>query len=156
MGVSFCDGINTEPSCANGITILDLHPSNVLFQFSFDFDQLSLDQLHEKYRSPNPEPVVRLNGQALGPNVPSQARPPIWLGKPSKEISPAETRILLTNFGEAYSPSSEHRNYSNAPLCYYTPEARFEPERGLSTPSDVWSLACFTWAILGTRDLFES
>lgn len=36
------------------------------------------------------------------------------------------------------------------------PEARFEPECGLSFSADIWILACSIWIILGQRPLFES
>ena len=155
MEVSNHHSINTKQACANGVTTLDLHPGNVLLRFPRSFDELSIDQLHEQYQSPTPEPVVRRDGKPLGPNIPSQASPPIWLGKPSEKFSPSETNILLADFGEAFSPSTEQRGYSNAPLSYAPPESRFEPERGLSTSSDIWSLACIIWVIIGQRTLFE-
>jgi serine/threonine-protein kinase SRPK3 len=134
---------------------LDLHLGNVLLRLPADFDQLPIEQLYGKYGAPASEPVVRLDGQPLEPGVPSNAAPPIWLGKPSEEFSPSKVKVLLTDFGEAYSPSTECRYDSRAPLSLVPPEVRFEPERGLYFSSDIWTLACAIWAILGQRPLFE-
>jgi len=142
-------------SSAKTIPTSDLHIGNVLLRLPADFDQLSIEQLYEKYGSPASESVVRLDGQPLEPSVPSSAVPPIWLGKASEEFSPSESKVLLSDFGEAYRPLTEHRCGSHAPLSCVPPEARFEPERGLSFSSDIWTLACSIWIILGQRPLFE-
>lgn len=134
---------------------LDLHLGNVLLSLPDNFDQLSIEQVYEKYGAPASEPVVRLDGQPLEPGVPSATSPPVWLGKPSEEFSPSETKVLLSDFGEAYSPSTEPRHHSHAPVSFVPPEAIFEPGRGLSFSSDIWTLACAAWAILGQRRLFE-
>ncbi|KAF7166858.1 hypothetical protein CNMCM5623_000412 [Aspergillus felis] len=133
----------------------DLHPGNVLLRLPADFDQLSIEQLYERYGSPAPEPVVRLDGQPLESSVPVSIVPPIWLGKPSEQFHPSESNVLLSDFGEAYRPLIEHRCSSQAPFSFVPPEARFEPEQGLSFPADIWSLACSIWIILGQRPLFE-
>ena len=73
------------------------------------FDQLSIEQLCGKYGSPASEPVVRFDGQPLESGVPSSAVRPIWLGKASEEFSLSESKVLLSDFGEAYRPSTERR-----------------------------------------------
>lgn len=40
-------------------------------------------------------------------------------------------------------------------MSFVPPEARFEPECGLSFSADIWTLACSIWIILGQRPLFE-
>ncbi|KAJ5594716.1 uncharacterized protein N7459_000924 [Penicillium hispanicum] len=140
---------------AKGVVHGDIHTGNILLQLPADFDQLSIEQLYGKYGSPASEPVVRLDGQPLESNVPTSAVPPIWLGKASEEFSLSESKVLLCDFGEAYRPSKERRCDSHAPLSFVPPEARFEPERGLSFSSDIWTLACSIWIILGQRSLFE-
>lgn len=62
---------------------------------------------------------------------------------------------VLADFGEAYAPSTEHRYDSHAPLSVAPPEARFEPDRSLGFSSDIWTLACAFWSVLGQRPLFE-
>jgi serine/threonine protein kinase len=118
-------------------------------------DQLSIKQLYERYGSPAPEPVTRFDGQPLESSVPFSVVPPIWLGKACEDFTPSECNILLSDFGEAYRPLTEHRCSSQAPFSFVPPEARFEPEQGLSFPADIWSLACSIWIILGQRPLFE-
>lgn len=140
---------------SNAAPTSDLHIGNVLLRLPADFDQFSIEQLYEKYGSPASEPVVRLDGQPLQPGIPSNVVPPIWLGKASEEFTPSESKVLLSDFGEAYRPSTEHRCSSHAPLSFVPPEARFEPELGLSFPADIWTLACSMWIILGQRPLFE-
>ncbi|KAJ9314293.1 hypothetical protein DTO271D3_5522 [Paecilomyces variotii] len=140
---------------SKGVVHGDLHVGNVLLRLPTDFDQLSIEQLYERYGPPVSEPVVRLDGQPLQPNVPSSVVLPVWLGKASEEFTSSESRVLLSDFGEAYRPSTEHRYSSHAPLSFMPPEARFEPELGLSFPADIWTLACSIWVILGQRPLFE-
>ncbi|OGM42246.1 hypothetical protein ABOM_009051 [Aspergillus bombycis] len=89
------------------------------------------------------------------PNVPSTAILPMWLGKPCEEFSVSEAQLLLSDFGEAYLPFTGNRCESRTPLAFAPPEARFEPERNLSFSSDIWTLACAIWLILGQRPLFE-
>ncbi|KAF7118055.1 hypothetical protein CNMCM5793_007431 [Aspergillus hiratsukae] len=140
---------------SKGVAHGDLHVGNVLLRLPADFDQLSIEQLYETYGSPASEPVVRLDGQALESSVPASVVHPIWLGKASEEFTPAESHVLLGDFGEAYRPLMEHRCASHAPFSFMPPEARFEPEQGLSFPADIWSLAYSIWIILGQRPLFE-
>lgn len=138
-----------------GIVHGDLHMGNILLKTTPDFDQLSLEQLYEKYGAPELDPVVHLDGKPLPPGVPSHGIAPIWLGEASEEITLAEARILLTDFGEAFSYSKEPKYESHTPLIIRPPEARFEPNEPLSFSSDIWTLACTIWAIIAQRPLFE-
>lgn len=45
---------------------------------------------------------------------------------------------------------------SHTPLAGRPPEARFEPYKPLSFPSDIWSLACSLWNIIGQASLFDN
>ncbi|KAI9933648.1 hypothetical protein MW887_008121 [Aspergillus wentii] len=133
----------------------DLHLGNILLQVPPDFDKISDERLHNEYGKPEQEAVVRLDGKPLPPNVPSHAITPIWLGKACEEITLPESRILLTDFGEAFSPSQQAKYQSNTPLVVRPPEARFEPSTPLSFSSDIWTLACSIWNIIAQRSLFE-
>ena len=107
---------------AQGIVHGDLHLGNVLLKVPPNFDQLSLDQLYEKYGAPELEPVVRLDGHPLPPGVPSHGIAPICLlGKASEEISLSETRLLLTDFGEAFSYANVRQYESRTPLVIRPP-----------------------------------
>lgn len=127
---------------AQGIVHGDLHLANILLRVLPKFDQLSNEQLYEKYGAPEPDPVVRFDGNPLPPGVPSHGIVPVWLGQASEEITVPETKILLTDFGEAFAPSKERRYESRTPLVNRPPEVRFEPNNPLSFPSDIWTLAC--------------
>ncbi|KFY83727.1 hypothetical protein V500_09939, partial [Pseudogymnoascus sp. VKM F-4518 (FW-2643)] len=113
------------------------------------------EQLYEKYGPPTMEPVVRFDSQELPAGIPTHGTVPVWLGKPSDEVRLIEAKVLLIDFGEAFEPSREEKYVSHTPLCIRPPEARFEPAEALSFPSDVWSLACAIWSILGQRPLFD-
>lgn len=92
---------------AYGVVHGDLHLGNILLKVPPNFDQLSPRQLYEKYGVPELDPVVCLDGNPLPPGVPSHGISPIWLGEASEEITVPDTRIFLTDFGEAFSPSKE-------------------------------------------------
>ena len=134
---------------------------NVLLRLPSAFTGLSIEQVYEKHGTPNSQAVTRLDGSPLSPNVPPTATPPIWLGKASDELLPSETRVLLTDFGEAFSPSTTTQRESYTPLSVTPPEVRFPvdqgqgQDKGLSFPSDIWTLGCTVWAILGQKPLFE-
>jgi serine/threonine protein kinase len=140
---------------AQGIVHGDLHLGNILLKVPPTFDQITLEELYEKYGAPELDPVVDLNGNPLSPGVPSYGIASIWLGEASEEITLAESRILLSDFGEAFSYSKEPKYESRTPLVIRSPEARFEPNRPLSFSSDIWTLACTIWSIIAQRPLFE-
>ncbi|RJE23227.1 Protein kinase domain protein [Aspergillus sclerotialis] len=78
-----------------GIVHGDLHMGNVLLRLQSDFTGLSIEQVYQKYGTPNSQAVTRLDDKPLPPNVPPTATPPIWLGKASDEFLPSEARVLL-------------------------------------------------------------
>ncbi|KAL2802759.1 kinase-like protein [Aspergillus granulosus] len=140
---------------AQGIVHGDLHLGNILFKAPPSFDQITLEQLYEKYGAPELDPVVHMDGNPLPPGVPSHGIASIWQGEASEEITLAEARILLSDFGEAFSYSEELKYESRTPMVVSPPEARFEPKKPLSFSSDIWTLACAIWSIIAERPLFE-
>lgn len=140
---------------AQGIVHGDLHLGNILFKVPHNFDQITLEQLFEKYGAPELDPVVHLDGNPLPPGVPSHGIASVWLGEPCEKITLAESRILLSDFGEAFSYPKELRYESRTPLVIRPPETRFEPNKPLSFSSDIWTLACTIWSIIAQRPLFE-
>lgn len=119
-------------------------------------DQLSVKQLHDKFGKPNPETVFRSDGKPLGQGVTSHVFSPVWLGEASESVSLSDAKLLLADFGVAFCPAQVVRFESCVPLEIRAPEARFEPTSPLSFASDIWSLACTIWAILGQRSLLDS
>ncbi|KAJ5934359.1 hypothetical protein N7466_003906 [Penicillium verhagenii] len=121
----------------------------------FNLSQLSVEGLYKKYGEPEFEEIRRFDGQPLPPNIPPQAVLPIWLGEASEKLTLPEAKILLSDFGEAFLPSKQQRFESHTPLVGRPPEARFEPHKPLSFPSDIWSLGCSLWSIIGQSSLFD-
>ncbi|KAJ5963344.1 uncharacterized protein N7479_003220 [Penicillium vulpinum] len=133
----------------------DLHDGNILLWLPFDLNQLSVEELYKNYGEPEFEAIRRFDGQPLPPNMPSQAVLPIWLGEPSDKLKLPEAKILLKDFGEAFSPTKQQKFESHTPLVGRPPEARFEPHKPLSFLSDIWSLGCTLWNIIGQSSLFD-
>ncbi|KAF6793394.1 protein kinase domain-containing protein [Colletotrichum sojae] len=117
---------------------------NILLQLP-SLDHLSAGQLYQEFDPPEPEPVVRVDGQPLSPGVPPRVYPPIWLAK-----------LVLADFGTAFCPAQESRFESYTPLQIRPPEARFEPTTPLSHASVIWSLGCMIWGILGVRPFLDN
>ncbi|GAT23254.1 hypothetical protein RIB2604_01703920 [Aspergillus luchuensis] len=140
---------------SQGIIHGDLHRGNILLRLCRDFDKLSTDMLYEKYGEPVLEPVNRLDGQKIPPEVPQYGVVPIWLGAVSEDVTLPEAKIFLSDFGEAFCPTQERKFESHTPLLVRPPEARFEPTQPLKFSSDIWTLACTIWDTMGQRTLFE-
>ncbi|KAF3481304.1 uncharacterized protein GIQ15_04063 [Arthroderma uncinatum] len=141
---------------SRGIVHADIHPGNILLPLSRDINILSLEELYLQYGRPNLEPIKRLDNSPLAAGVPTHAVVPMWLGKNGQHISPTEASgILLTDFGESFQPSVTIRHHSNTTIIFSPPEVRFMAQVPLSFPSDIWSLACTIYSILGTGPPFE-
>ncbi|KAL7359747.1 protein kinase [Histoplasma ohiense] len=138
-----------------GVVHADLHMGNIMFRFPNSIDELSPRELYQKYGQPNIEPFVRLDGKPLSDGVPTHGVVPIWLGKESELVTLSEAKIFINDFGESFLPSITQRNYSNTPGILAPPETYFLLHEPLSFPSDVWTLACTLWDIIGQRPLFE-
>lgn len=123
-----------------------------------NFDNLSIKQLYEKYGEPEAIPVTRCNGRPLPPNVPTKAFLPLFLGKYAEKFSLSDAHVLLGDLGEAFSPTTETRlgRDCRAPLAFRALEAKFESQRPLSYPSDIWSLATAIWEIIGMKAIFST
>ncbi|KAF4977314.1 hypothetical protein FZEAL_6137 [Fusarium zealandicum] len=141
----------------NGVVHGDLHVGNVLLPLPELVGHLTPSQIYQQYGEPWKIPITRLDCEPLSDNVPQEAVMPIWLGKPSEDVKMNEARIILHDFGESYMPSVETRRHSNAPLSYRPPEGHF-PNCGepFSYSTDIWSLGCLIWEILGQCPIFNS
>ncbi|KAJ5153923.1 uncharacterized protein N7500_009362 [Penicillium coprophilum] len=94
----------------------DLHAGNVLLRLPFDLNQISVEEWSTKYGEPEFQAIRRFDGQPLPPNVPSRAVLPLWLGEASDKLKLTEAKILLGDFGEAFSPTKQQRFESHSPL----------------------------------------
>lgn len=140
---------------AQGFVHGDLHRGNILLQLSHEFNQLSIEALYEEYGKPVLELVNRFDGEQLPPGVPQHGILPVCLGNASENVTLPYARILLSDFGEAFSPAREKTFKSHTPLPLRPPEARFEPTKPLTFSSDIWTLACTIWDIVAQKSLFE-
>ncbi|KAF1732841.1 Serine/threonine-protein kinase spk-1 [Beauveria bassiana] len=121
-------------------------------------DKVSIPQFRKEYGEPESYKVERRDGQPLTPNVPSIVTVPLYMGKKAKEFTLRDARIILSDFGESYSPGTDVRLGKNChtPVDFRPPEAHFEPDTPLSFSADIWSLATAIWDIVGMRALFSS
>ena len=136
---------------------IDIHLGNVLLQLSSTFNRLSTDQLYATFGEPRKEEVVPIDGKPLPAGVPSYATVPVWLGTHANHLQPREANLLLSDFGEVFSPTTQQRLGSeyHAPLPVLPPEAIFDPQKPISYASDIWTLACAIWSVFGMRSLFD-
>lgn len=123
-----------------------------------DLELLSMAEFHEQHGEPESYPVRRLDRQPLAPGVPVTATVPLSMGKKAAEFTMQDANIILSDFGESFIPTEEIRTGRDChtPVDFRPPEAIFEPDTGLSSSSDIWSLAAAIWDIVGMQSLFSS
>ncbi|KAF2996647.1 hypothetical protein E8E13_003375 [Curvularia kusanoi] len=135
-----------------------IHLRNALVRLPTTLEELSVEELRAKFGEPEMIPIARVDGKPLTLNVPAQAVLPLYLGKKADEFTMDDARgLILSDFGEAFSPVTERRlgRNCNIPLVKRAPEAFFEPNKPLSYPSDIWSLGLAIWEILAMRPIFS-
>lgn len=122
------------------------------------FDHLSIEQFYKQYGQPQAVAVTRCDGEPLSPNAPAKAVIPLFLGKYAEKFSLSDAQVPLSDFGEAFSPSTETRlgQDCHMPPAFRAPEAKFELQASLAYPSDIWSLATAIWEIIGMKALFST
>ncbi|KAF7559806.1 hypothetical protein G7046_g4352 [Stylonectria norvegica] len=140
-----------------GIVHGDLHLGNFLFKLPDRIERLTAEGLYKEFDEPELVPLTRLDGASLGDGVPSHAVVPIWLGDKSEDLVVSDASILLSDFGESYHPLIESRTHSNIPLGSRPPEAFFpSPDEPFGFGTDIWSLGCLIWEVLGQRPIYDS
>ena len=98
----------------------DVHLGNVLIRLPSSLNKLTVEQLYGAFGEPCTERIERLDGQPLPPGVPRYGTVPAWLGKKSNEIALNEAHILLSDFGEAFSPSNPQQTKNRRPMLFAT------------------------------------
>lgn len=130
----------------------------MLVKTTSSLDDLSIQQFRERFNDPDKVPITRVDGLPLTRHAPAYAVLPVDLGKAARVYTVADAQgLLLTDFGEAFSPAIEKRlrRDSHTPLPGRAPETFFEPDAPLSFPSDIWTLAAAVWEILGMKFPFS-
>ncbi|KAG6262497.1 hypothetical protein E4U48_007161 [Claviceps purpurea] len=135
----------------------DLHLGNIFLQLRSSLNVLSVEQLYDRYDQPEKEPVIYLDPKAApkDSSFPSYVVHPIWLGLPGNEVTLGDAKLMLSDFGVAFSPDDKSRFASHIPLVLHPPEALFEPETPLTLASDIWSLGCVIFELLSHRTLLD-
>lgn len=113
--------------------------------------------MYEKHGEPKQFEVDLCDDEEpLGPEAPKLATRPAWLGKHPEQYSPSEAKLLITDFGEAYSPSAEsqHGRGLHNPSCILPPEMRFGKDPKYSFQSDIWALGCTICEFFSEYPLF--
>lgn len=136
----------------------EIHLRNILLRAPSDFQKGTVKQFHEEYGNPISEPVTRVDGSPLTPNIPSTAIQTLDMSPNAREMVLSQAHLMLNDFGEAFAPGKEPRlgKDCHTPIDYRPPEAIFEPEQPMSFATDVWMLATAIWDILGMQPLFSS
>jgi hypothetical protein len=84
---------------------------------------------------------------------------PVHFSKPAMMFTLEDAKgIVLSDFGAAFRPNTPDERLclgkdSGIPLHARAPEALFAPYEPLSFASDIWSLACAIWHVLGLSPL---
>lgn len=115
---------------------------------------MSEEELRLQYGEPHVEQVERFDGKPLDLWVPLYGVSPIWLGDASDNLSLRESRISLIDFGESFQVGSAIERQSHTPLVLRSPELLLENSQ-VSFASEVWSLACAVFKIMGQELPFD-
>lgn len=136
----------------------DIHLRNALVKLPSSFDQFSIEELYEEYGEPETFVITESNKRPLPANIPAKAVLPLYLGKDAEEFSLSDAQVLLSDFGEAFSPGHTDRlgQDCHTPLAMQPPEARFAPQSPLCYSADIWGLAFAIWEIIGMKAIFSS
>ncbi|KAG6179312.1 hypothetical protein E4U10_007917 [Claviceps purpurea] len=129
----------------------DLHLKNLLLQLPSSLDDLSVEELYATYGKPAKCRVEYSESTAVltDLSVPTYLVQPVCLIELDHEVTLAEAKLTLSDFGAAFRPADESRFVSQVCPGLCPPEALFEPERPLNFASDIWSLAGLILPLLG-------
>lgn len=111
-------------------------------------------QLYEKFGDPVFDPIVRVDRKPLPVGVPAHSVWPARMGIQSDRITPVELPIMLSDFGSSYHPRKTRRTEAHTLPHLVPPEIFFldkqqNEDACLSFPSEIWTLACTIFEIVG-------
>ena len=139
-------------------TSIDIHLRNALIKPPSTFDQLNVAQFRERFGRPETVTITRADGKPTGAHVPTYAVQPLFLGKKAQDFTVEDAEcLILSDYGESFTPGTEQKVGQDCriTLSKRAPEALFEPDRPISYPSDIWSLAIALWEIVGMKAIFS-
>ena len=129
-----------------------------MLRFPDSLRNVSDDELYKRIHHPIQHAVVRLDGKSLSPNVPSVVYEPAWLSVPSDKIPEDLLPIMVSDLGEAFDPTTTERRHARTLPALTPPESLLAEEVGIesmSFPSEIWTLACTIFEIMGSRSPFD-
>ncbi|KAJ5713534.1 protein kinase-like protein [Penicillium malachiteum] len=139
--------------------IHNIHIGNILIDITTSFDSLSIPEFYCRYGEPVSERLERCDEGPITPGVPTHITEPILLGKIAHKFTVPEARLLLSDFGEAFSFHNQKEpklgKDCHSPRYCLPPEAYFEPDKPLSFLTDTWTLVCAIWNIVTGYQLFS-
>lgn len=132
---------------SRGVFHGDIHLRNVLVKLPSSFDRFSIEELYKEYGEPETVAITESSKRPLPANIPTEAVLPLYLGNDAEDFTLSDAHILLSDFGEAFSPGHTVRlgQDCHTPLAMQPPEARFASQSPLSYAADIWSLAFAIW-----------
>ncbi|KAL6709389.1 hypothetical protein ACN47E_001796 [Coniothyrium glycines] len=141
---------------SRGVIHADLHEGNILVHLPSSIDNLSVDELYNVYAPPYLEPIKRTDGLPLDPWVPSHGVVPVWFQCQSDTLPLAEASIFLNDFGESWCPTVNKPSTTRTPYILRSPELLLDMNAPVSFSSEIWSLACAIFHVMGARPLFDA
>jgi hypothetical protein len=90
---------------------------NVIFALP-DISFLTVEDLYAQFGEPQKEPAIRLDDKPICHNVPPYVMRGAWLEKQCEDVRLSAARVLVTDFGESWQPSSRPRYHLRIPMLY--------------------------------------
>ncbi|KAM5429481.1 hypothetical protein McanCB56680_005116 [Microsporum canis] len=137
-----------------GIVHGDIHCGNLLLRLPADLCRIVNPlSLYQKFGNPILEPIVRVDRKPLPAGVPTHIIGPVRMGIRSDQITDSHLPVILSDFGSSYCPDKTRRVNARTLPHLVPPEAFFVDEQKdedrLSFPSEIWTLGCIIFEIIG-------
>ncbi|KLJ07357.1 hypothetical protein EMPG_17166 [Blastomyces silverae] len=140
----------------------DVHCGNIFLRLPADVRRMiDPSQLYRKFGDPILDAIVRVDGKPLPAGVPTHIVGPARVGIQSDQITPAYLPIMLSDFGSSYYYPSKTRRTNAHTLPHLVPPEVFfldkqNDEHNLSFPSEIWTLGCTIFEIIGSGGPFST
>ncbi|KAM5485433.1 hypothetical protein MaudMau93_005428 [Microsporum audouinii] len=142
-----------------GIVHGDLHIGNFLLRMPEDIRRITNPvSLYARIGEPVQMPPVRLDGGPISPGTPPLV---IWdaaMDLPSDAITTKHLPVMIADFGESLEPAITKRLHAHTLPALCPPESFFTKVDSeldsISFASDIWTLACSIWEIMGDSPPF--